>query len=223
MAGSDGAYRFDALAPDTYKVSAMVGNPRTGMKSYSRQADVPTGALITLDLVVDPGTITVQVTAVPSAGALGIVSTALVSGTISAASATELSHKLASSGPGTTARSFGLITGVATFGQTSPGDYTACVAPLPVEVRGAGARCYATDRSDTLPVFCQPVTVAAGPDTQAVQVPVVVPAYTADPNCPTGAGGAGGGSGSGGGPGPGSGSGGPRGPGGTGPGSAAGP
>jgi protocatechuate 3,4-dioxygenase beta subunit len=202
IAGADGAYRFDALAPDSYKVSAMVGNPRSGMKSYSQQANVPSGGQVTVNLVVDPGTIMVQVTAVPSGGALGIASTWLVSGALSAATTTDLQHKLAASGAGTSARSFALATGVAMFGQTSPGDYTACVAPLPAEVRGGGARCYATDRGDTLPVFCQPVTVAAGPDTQTVQVPVVVPAYTPDPNCPNATSGAGGGSG--------------RGPGGTG-------
>jgi protocatechuate 3,4-dioxygenase beta subunit len=211
MAGSDGAYRFDALAPDTYKVSAMVGNPRTGMKSYSRQADVPTGAQVTLDLTVDPGTITVQVTAVPASGALGIASIYLVNGAITAANANDLQHKLAGSGAGMSARSRQVGGGAATFDNMSPGPYTACIAPLPIEVRG-NALCYATDRADTLPVFCQPVTVAAGPDTQAMQVPVVVPAYTPDPNCPTGTGGPGGGPGSGGGPGPGSG-GGPRGPG----------
>ena len=197
MAGADGAYRFDALAPDTYKVSAMVGSPRSGMKSYSKQADVPTGAQVTLDLTVDPGTITVQVTAIPAGGALGIASTWLVSGAISATNATDLQHKLAASGAGTSARSLAFAAGVATFGETSPGTYTACVAPLPVEVRGAGARCYGNDRAETLPVFCQPVTVAASPDTQAAQVPVVVPTYTPDPNCPGATSGPGPGAGSG--------------------------
>jgi hypothetical protein len=107
-----------------------------------------------------------------------------------------------------------LGSGVAIFTEVSPGPYTACVTPLPIEVRGGNARCYASDRSDALAVFCQPVTVAASPDAQTVQVPVVVPAYTPDPNCPAGPTGIGGGPG---GPGPGSGSGpGPRGPGGTG-------
>jgi protocatechuate 3,4-dioxygenase beta subunit len=214
ITGSDGAYRFDALAPDTYKVSAMIGNPRAGPKFYSRQADVPTGAQVTLDLTVDPGTITVQIAAIPAAGALGIASISLVNGAITAANANDLQHKLAGSGPGMSARSRAFGTGVASFTDIAPGAYTACVAPLPVEVRG-NALCYATDRADTLPVFCQPVTVAADPDTQTVQVPVTVPAYTPDPHCPAGPGG--GGPGSGAGPGPGSGSGaGPRGPGGTG-------
>ena len=39
--GPDGAYRFDKLAPDNYKVSATVGMPMTGMKFYSKEVAVP--------------------------------------------------------------------------------------------------------------------------------------------------------------------------------------
>src|SRR5439155_1655806 len=44
QAGRDGAYRFDQLAPDTYKVSAMLGTPRRGMHLYSQQVTIAPGA-----------------------------------------------------------------------------------------------------------------------------------------------------------------------------------
>ncbi|TMQ09154.1 MAG: carboxypeptidase regulatory-like domain-containing protein [Deltaproteobacteria bacterium] len=211
LAGSDGAYRFDQLAPDTYKVSATVGNPRNpraGLKFYSRQIDVPIGQQVTVDLAVDPGTVTLDVAIVPRSGSVGVASTWLASGAITASTETELLLKLAASGQGTSARSASGSGGPVTFTEVATGDYTVCVTPLPAEVRGAGARGYLERHADTLAVFCKPVTVAPSPDTQSTQVPVVVPAYIPDP-AGSGSGGTGGSGTGGGGPRPGPGSGGP--------------
>ena len=40
VSGADGTFRFDKLAPDTYKVSAMLGTPMRGMTFYSKQVKV---------------------------------------------------------------------------------------------------------------------------------------------------------------------------------------
>lgn len=210
LAGADGAYRFDQLAPDTYKVSATVRTARTGMKLYSRQIDVPAGQQVTLDLTVDPGSVTLDVAVVAKSGALGGSSIWLASGAITAATATELALKLAGAGPGSSARSAAGARGAATFTEVAAGAYTVCVTPLPAEVRGAAAITYLANHSDALAVFCQPVTVAASPDTQSMQVAVVAPAFIPDPPGTGGtgpAGGSGPGPGSGGGPRPGSGAG----------------
>ncbi|HEX7841244.1 MAG TPA: carboxypeptidase-like regulatory domain-containing protein, partial [Kofleriaceae bacterium] len=209
VSGSDGAYRFDQLAPDTYKVSATVRAARAGMKLYSRQIDVPPGQQVPLDLTVDPGSVTLNVAVVAKSGALGVSPIWLASGAIAAATETELMLKLGGAGAGTSARSAAGIGGPATFTEVSPGAYTVCVTPLPSEVRIADARDYVGGHGDALAVFCQPVAVAASPDTQSTQVAVVVPPYIPGPPG-TGGGGSGGpgpGPGSGGGPRPGAGSG----------------
>jgi hypothetical protein len=98
QAGADGAYRFDRLAPDTYKVSATLGSPRRGMRFYSKQIDVPAGTEVTLDLAVEAGAITVTATPIGSKGQVGLAAGWLATGTIAAATANELSLKLAASG-----------------------------------------------------------------------------------------------------------------------------
>lgn len=200
VAGADGAYRFDQLAPDTYKVSATVGNPRAGMRFYSRQVDVPIGQQVTLDLTVDPGSVTVNVAVAAKSGAVGIATAWLINGAITATTANNLALAVAAAGPGSSQRVLILAGEPAVFTQVAPGAYSACVTPLPAEVRGAAARGYADRHGDTLMSFCQPVAVAAAPDSQSAQVQVVLPPFIPDPP-----GNGGNGNGSGGGPGSGSG------------------
>jgi hypothetical protein len=197
-AGADGAYRFDRLAPDTYKVSASVGNPRSGIKFYSRQIDVPSGQQVVLDLTVDPGTVGLDVAITTATGPVGVAWAWLVTGGLTAATAGELSLKVAGAGAG--ASSFMIINNgqPAAFTEVAPGDHTACVVPLPGEVRGLAARGYVDRHADSLAAFCRPVAVAAAPATQTVQLVVALPPYIADaPGDGPGGGGPGGGSGNG--------------------------
>jgi hypothetical protein len=72
------------------------------------------------------------------------------------------------------------------------------VTPLPLQVQGPAILGYLDRHGEALPAFCQAVTIAATPVTQAAQVPVTLPAFISDgPDGP--------GAGSGSGPGPGSG------------------
>jgi hypothetical protein len=179
-AGGDGAYRFDRLAPDTYKVSATVGSLRAGMKFYSKQIAVPSGQQVTLDLSVDPGTVTVDV-AVTAAAPVFVAPTWLVHGAITATTASELSLAVAGAGAGNSALSI-IVTGKpAVFTEVAPGPYTACATPLPAEVSPIAARGYVDRHADTLRAFCTPVTVAAAPATQQVSLAVTLPAYIPDP------------------------------------------
>src|SRR5207249_9156275 len=94
-------YRFDRLAPDTYKISAMVGMPMMGqMRLYSKQIDVPAGANVSIDLAVEPGTVTLDVTGVARNGKLGVATAWLETGTITAKTNNELSARIAAAGPG---------------------------------------------------------------------------------------------------------------------------
>jgi len=200
-AGGDGAYRFDRLAPDTYKVSATLGNPRAGMHFYSNQIAVPAGQQVTLDLSVDAGTVTLDVAITAAGGAAGAAFAWLASGAITASTANELSLRLAAAGPGASQR-VGVRAGApAELTSVAPGAYTVCVTPFPREVQGAALFGYFDRHGDTLPTFCKAVVVAASPDTQTTEVTVVPPAFIPDAPGP-GPGGPGSGSG---GPGPGSG------------------
>lgn len=202
-AGSDGTYRFDRLAPDTYKVSATLGNLIIGTRFYSKQVDVGPGQQVTVDLSVDPGTVTLSLAVTARAGAVGLASAWLASGAITARTASELSLQLAAAGAGASQRVVARSGQPAQFTQVSPGAYSACVTPFPAEVNGLAAIEYAAAHGDVLLAYCKPITVAASPDQQTAEIVVEIPPFIPDPSRP----GAGSGSGSTPGPGP---DGGPR-------------
>jgi protocatechuate 3,4-dioxygenase beta subunit len=180
--GPDGRYRYDRLAPDTYKVSATVGMPMAGMKFYSKEAAVPSGKEVTVDLSVDPGSVTLNVQAVPKDGKqLGIASVWLASGgSVSATTASQLQLQIAAAGPGASQWVIVRAGEPARFSEVTPGPYTACVVPFPSEVKGMGAMGYAERHGDKLPAFCQAVTVAPSPDVQSASVGVEIPPFVPD-------------------------------------------
>ncbi len=176
-AGPDGAYRFDRLAPDTYKVSATLRTARFGMRFYSKQIDVPAGQQVTLDLTVDSGTVSLDVTMSAASGPAGAASAWLASGAITAKTLSELLLKMAAAGPGASVR-LGVANGEpAHFTDLVPGPYSACITPLPLEVRGPAAFGYMTSHGDTLATFCQAITVAPSPDAQTATVAVEIPPF----------------------------------------------
>ena len=189
--GPDGTYRFDKLAPDTYKVSATLGMPMTGMKFYSKQVDVPSGTEVTVDLAVEPGAVALAVTARPRAGQLGVANVWLTSGVVAATTAAELGLRMAAMGPGASQWVIIRSGEPAQFGEVVAGAYTACVVPFPAEVKGMQAMGYAERHGDELPAFCKPVAVNAAPTTQAAEVVVDIPPMIAEPPPPGAGSGAG--------------------------------
>jgi hypothetical protein len=190
-AGADGAYRFDRLAPDVYKLSATLGNLITGTRFYSKAAEVAAGQHVTVDLAFDPGTVTLDAAITARTGALGVASAWLVSGALSAKTASELSLRLAAAGAGTSQRVIARAGQPARFTEVAPGAYSLCVTPFPVEVSGLAAIDYAANHGDALPTYCKPVTVPASPTQQATSIAVEIPPFIADPDAPTGPGGPG--------------------------------
>ncbi|MGE0869575.1 MAG: collagen binding domain-containing protein [Kofleriaceae bacterium] len=185
--GADGVYRFDKLAPDIYKISATLGMPMTGMKFYSKQITVPPGKLVTIDLAVEPGAVTLTVIAKPRTGALGVANVWLASGTLVAQTAREVGLQHAAMGPG--ASQWKIVTngGPAVFEQVAAGSYTACAVPMPIEVKGMAAMPYQDRHGDTLPAFCKAITVrAAGAMTS--EIPVEIPALEPEPGDGSGSG-----------------------------------
>ena len=161
--GPDGAYRFDRLAPDTYKVSATVGMPMVGMKFYSQQIDVPMGAAVTLDLTADGGAVSLDVTAAPRSATLGVATVWLASGSVSATTATDLGLKLAALGQSASQLVIIRSGEPAHFADLTSGAYSACVVPFPTQVQGMAAQGYAERHGDKLPAYCKPVAVADSP------------------------------------------------------------
>ncbi|MDQ3370973.1 MAG: carboxypeptidase-like regulatory domain-containing protein, partial [Myxococcota bacterium] len=178
--GPDGSYRFDRLAPDIYKASATLGMPMTGMKFYSKQIEVPPGKEVTIDLSVEPGSVTLDVTAVASNGKVGVASVYLASGVITARSMNELGLKMAAAGPGASQWVIVRRGEPARFADVAPGTYSACVVPYPAEVQGMAAMGYAERHGDAMPAFCKQLTVAASPTAQTASVPVELPPFIAD-------------------------------------------
>ncbi|MBL9012751.1 MAG: carboxypeptidase regulatory-like domain-containing protein [Myxococcales bacterium] len=178
--GPDGAYRFDKLAPDTYKVSATLGMPMMGMKFYSKQVTVPSGKEVTIDLAVEPGAVTLTVTPKPKAGELGVASVFLATGVISVKTASELSLRMAQAGAGASQWIIIRQGEPAVFKEVVPGAYSVCVAPFPAEVRGMAAMGYSERHGDTLPAFCKSLNVASGSTAQSADVAVELPPFIPD-------------------------------------------
>lgn len=186
--GPDGTYRFDRLAPDTYKVSATLGMPMSGMKFYSKQIEVPAGKTMTIDLAVEPGTVTVDVTLKPKTGTLGVANVYLAAGNISATTGNELGLKMAAAPPGSSQWVIVRRGEPARFTEVVPGNYSVCSIPYPAEVKGMAAMTYADRHGDSLLAFCRQVTIGAAPETQPVTLNVELPPYVADTPPPGGPG-----------------------------------
>ena len=186
-AGPDGVYRYDRLAPDTYKVSATVGMPMMGMKFYSKEVVVPPGKEVSIDLAVEPGSVTVNVQPVPKTGKLGVASAIMISGVVTAKTANELQVKTAAAGAG--AMQWVIIRSgePAKFSEVSAGTYSACVVPFPAEVQGMAAMGYVDRHGDSLAAFCQKLTVGNAD----VTVPVSVELPALEPDDPGGGSGSG--------------------------------
>jgi uncharacterized GH25 family protein len=192
--GPDGTYRFDKLAPDIYKVSATLGMPMTGMRFYSKQVEVPPGKSVSIDLAVEPGTVTLDVTLAARQGKVGVANVYIANSSITAKTQSELSLKMAAAGPGASQWVIVRNGEPARFAEVAAGTYSACAVPYPAEVKGMAAMGYAERHGDSLLAFCKPLTVGAAPDAQAATMPVDLPPFI--PDAPPG-GGSGSGSGSG--------------------------
>ena len=188
--GPDGSYKFDKLAPDTYKLSAMIGMPMIGMKFYSKEVVVPSGKEIKADLVVDPGTVELAVQPVSAKGGkLSGGEMRITSGVVVARTYSEMQLKFAQTGTSTAQVGISIQGAPVTFSELKPGVYTVCEVPLPIEIRGMqAALAYQEQHSDALLAWCKQVTVQAAPAKQTTQLPVEVPALEGDAGSGSGSG-----------------------------------
>jgi len=140
---------------------------------------LPPGGETTVELAVEPGSVTLDITATPRAGKVGAAGAWIATGAISANNASALALKLAAQ-PGTSQWVMIRHGAPAQFAELAPGTYTACIVPLPLEVQGLGSIAYLERHGAELRAFCQPLTIAASPEAQQASIAVDVPAYVAD-------------------------------------------
>ncbi len=178
--GPDGAYRFDKLAPDTYKVSAMLGMPMRGMTFHSAQAVVRSGQEARADLAIARGDVALTVTSRPRAGELRGGFVWLASGVIAATTGRQLAARMAAQEGGLSKMEIQFGGQPVTFRDLVPGAYTACVTALPNEAAGPQAMGYLERHGDDLPAYCKQVTVAPQPAEQQLEVTVEIPPFVPD-------------------------------------------
>jgi protocatechuate 3,4-dioxygenase beta subunit len=184
--GADGVFRYDKLAPDVYKVSAIPGSggPMGGMSFHSRTVTVVSGQTATVDIEISEGPLKVAVKPVPPGGgapSFGFVNWAR--GEVTARTARELELAIAALGEGQSGFGMSIRGNAATINGLQPGAYTFCVTPYPKEVTGMrDTMAYNQRQGDDLRVFCKPVTLAAEPESQTVEIPVEIPEFVPPPD-----------------------------------------
>lgn len=174
--GTDGVFRLDRLAPDSYKVSAMTGmNPMRGMGFFSKTVAVESGKETKVDVTITRGAVTLAATPKAASGVPVGGMGWIMSGSIIAKNGKDLQLRLAAQGDGFSNFAI-MITGQpAQFRELAAGTYSVCLLPLPTGIQGPQAMGYAMRHGDELPAFCKGVTVTSAPTEQSVTVDVEVP------------------------------------------------
>lgn len=174
--GPDGTYRFDKLAPDTYKVSAALGMPMTGMQFFSKTVAVKSGGTANLDIEVAKGTLTLTADLSAPSGKVGAALLYLIGGTIAAKNGADLARMSADLPSGYS--SFAIYMGKAkTFGELTAGTYTLCAMPYPIDLAPMDTMAYGERHGDDMPVFCKTQAIDAN---RTVTLSVTPPALLPD-------------------------------------------
>jgi hypothetical protein len=129
-----------------------------------------------LDIDIPVGSVTVSLAiAAPAGSNVHTAQVSLLSGTVQATTANQLVDAAAARGDGSAHMGF-VFGGVpASLPSVTPGAYTACAVPIPIDLQGPRDLAQIRDKRDQLICVCIPVTIAASPDAQTVTVQVPVP------------------------------------------------
>ncbi|MBL9018963.1 MAG: carboxypeptidase regulatory-like domain-containing protein [Myxococcales bacterium] len=179
VTSTDGSYRFDRLAPDTYSVSAMLGaDPMQGFGFHARTTTVRSGKPTRLDLAVETGdaVLVVRPTATTPVVFAMVYS---VRGAVAARTAKELETKTLALDAGQSGFAMAIAGNPARLEKLAPGLYTVCASPFPGEV-GFEVEDYLVREGDNLPVFCKQVNVAKGE--ASIDIAVTIPAFVPAPD-----------------------------------------
>lgn len=198
--GPDGTFRFDRLAPDSYRVSAVVGrSPKMGFASTGKVVTAESGKTVTVNLDLAAGATLLVTVATTDGRPLDRALVYVLSGSHAFASAQQVADA-AGATPGFTFVG-GAVDGAPASAKGVPAaHYTVCAVAIPDEVRGmARAFDYVAREGGNMPAVCTQTDVTDSPPEQRVSLTVSVPDYVPPPSGEEPSGGTGGGSGGGGG------------------------
>jgi protocatechuate 3,4-dioxygenase beta subunit len=182
--GEDGVFRFDRLAPDRYKVSAMTGRmPMLGMGFHSKTAEVVSGKTGHVDLVIDSGSVKLTLELVETTGKkINFAYVAAVKGKVKSKTSRALQAEIGALGDGFWKQAFSIGGMPVTLTELTPGAYSLCAVPYPVEVTGmAGIMDYGEREGDNLAVYCMSQSVTAEPLEQKARLEMTAPPFVPPP------------------------------------------
>jgi hypothetical protein len=171
----DGTYRFDKLTPDSYVVSAsQAGGFRGNIQTQTVTIAPQQAAHLDINLTV--GSVTVSLGIAPPPGSnVHSAQVSLLSGSVQATTANQLIDAAAARGDGSAHMGYVFGGVAASLPSVTPGAYTACAVPIPIDLGGPRDLAQIRDKRDQLICVCVPVTIADSPDNQSVTVQVPVP------------------------------------------------
>jgi hypothetical protein len=174
--GADGSYRYDKLAPDSYRVTAIERGGQMGAAMHSKVAVVESGKTLKLDLEVPAGGVAVTLVLAPPEGVT--VQTAqvfLVQGSFSAPNAEVFNELFGELGAGASHQGFMMKGEPVTFSNVKPGAYSACAIPIPGDINSPADMMKLRDKMDKLLVGCQAAQIKESPPQQEIAVAVPAP------------------------------------------------
>jgi len=178
--GTDGAYRFDRLAPGAYRIVARLrgeSNSRQAAGGAQHSGDVnietaqtvrldlefPAGINLTVNVELSPGDDEAQVAVILLAGSFGPDTDAELEELVTAASRDSVRHGIL---PLAASKS-----GSLQFPDVAPGKHTVCVEPVTFQIVSPDT--IKLQATDSQPVACRVVDLRAGGRTK--QLELVVP------------------------------------------------
>jgi protocatechuate 3,4-dioxygenase beta subunit len=178
--GDDGKFRYDKLAPDTYKVQAFLMRGMGGFGTRApKQVEIASGETAKVELAYSGGSVELTVELTESAGKpLGFTWVTAATGPVTATNSRDLQLEIGRTPESSTQNGFSIGGSEAKLLDLSPRSYTVCAVPYPSEVSGMGeTMAYSEREGDKLPVYCKPVDVAESPAEQSMTIEVTLPPF----------------------------------------------
>jgi hypothetical protein len=175
--GEDGGYRFDKLAADTYRVSALERSGMMGGGMHAKVVTVEPEKTAHLDLEIPAGGVTVSLRVAPPAGVTVTAAQVFLvtGGKIVATTADQFIDAFGELGDGAAHQGWILKGEPAKLANVAPGGYSACAIPIPGDINSPRDMMKLRDQMNKLVVACQPVAIKDRPAEQEVTITVPAP------------------------------------------------
>jgi uncharacterized GH25 family protein len=173
----DGTFSLTKVSEGTHVINAMQMSG-FGASSTSATVEVTAGHTSTVTIDIPVGSIEVDVTIKPLAGAhLDAAQVFLLRGQVTATTAKQLNDTFGSGGMQGMKFWFGEGKPMPVFEQIVPADYSVCGIPVTGNMMDPTFQQRLQDNVDVLRVYCKPVHVAPSPQKQAVllELPAMTP------------------------------------------------